>query len=281
MANIVIDQAEGLRRMLERPKPRIFTFLSVLPIAEKNSTLINLAGSLARSGSNVLLVDALDSGIASSALSRLSHPAPASLLDVATQRHALDDAVRMTPQGFNIARLSGPVASLGTHPLALRLSQIFNTLVDRVDLMLVNAELDEEDGLPLSTMEAGEIIIQVTGNSASIKAAYVLLKRLNEKLGRRPVSLLVTGSSDRDAQTVFANMSKAASRYLASQLRFLGSVPADIHLARAAVLGRSVGDAFPRTAAALAFNRLAEQFSAPFIAASAYDMDLGPVSIGV
>ena len=48
MANF--DQAEGLRRMLEGPKPRVLTFLSALRENEKSGMLINLGVSLARQG---------------------------------------------------------------------------------------------------------------------------------------------------------------------------------------------------------------------------------------
>ncbi len=38
------DQAEGLRRLLESPKPRVLTFLSALKEEEKSGMLIFLFG---------------------------------------------------------------------------------------------------------------------------------------------------------------------------------------------------------------------------------------------
>ncbi|HSY26137.1 MAG TPA: antiactivator of flagellar biosynthesis FleN protein, partial [Burkholderiaceae bacterium] len=48
MASFDFDQAEGLRRMLAGPKPRIFTFLSATPDDEKSAMLSNLGASLVR-----------------------------------------------------------------------------------------------------------------------------------------------------------------------------------------------------------------------------------------
>ena len=58
MANFDFDQAEGLRRMLAGPRPRIVTFLSAVPDDDKGAMLVNLGASLVGAGSDVLLVDA-------------------------------------------------------------------------------------------------------------------------------------------------------------------------------------------------------------------------------
>ena len=58
MANFDFDQAEGLRRMLAGPKPRIVTFLSACQQDDKGAMLVNLGASLARAGNDVLIVDA-------------------------------------------------------------------------------------------------------------------------------------------------------------------------------------------------------------------------------
>ena len=83
MANFDFDQAEGLRRMLAGPKPRIVTFLSATPQDDKGAMLVNLGASLARAGNDVLLVDACrdDYGVAQ----RLGVDKGAGLLQVARQ----------------------------------------------------------------------------------------------------------------------------------------------------------------------------------------------------
>ncbi len=104
MANFHNDQAEGLRRMLAGPRPRIFTFLSALPDEEKNAMLMNLGASLARAGSDVLLLDAR--AAAGSVAARLDAPRRASLLDVARQEGRAAELVQSMPQGFGVVRLA-------------------------------------------------------------------------------------------------------------------------------------------------------------------------------
>jgi flagellar biosynthesis protein FlhG len=71
----------------------------------------------------------------------------------------------------------------------------------------------------------------------------------------------VSGAGEHEAALVFDNMAQAASRYLALDLRSVGSVPRDEHVPRAARLGRSVTEAFPLAGASVAFRRLAQRFS--------------------
>jgi len=60
LANFDFDQAEGLRRMLAGPKPRIVSFLSACPQDDKGAMLVNLGASLARAGNDVIIVDACE-----------------------------------------------------------------------------------------------------------------------------------------------------------------------------------------------------------------------------
>lgn len=247
--------------MLAGPKPRIYTFLSATPADEKSAMLLNLGASLARAGSNVLLVDACSAG--HGVASRLETSHRATLLDVARQERALDEVVQMLPQGFGIATLThGSIrAALEDANQARRLANAFGVLAAQSDILVVDGELDAEDALPIPALASGEIVVQVSTGALSIKSAYAIIKRLNAQLGRRPFNVLVTGASEREARVVYANMAQAASRYLAVQLHSLGSVPADEDMKRATRLGRAVVDAFPLAGASVAFRRLAGHFA--------------------
>src|SRR5450830_1480023 len=231
--------------MLERPTPRVFSFFSVLPDDEKGAMLINLAASLAANDCNALLVDAC-----------------------------------LTPSSV-LARLSRKNVSAATHPQAVRLAAIFDALTEESDITLVNGELGEGDVLPVPAMEMGEIVVHMSTSPSSIKAAYVLIKSLSDRLGRRPFNLLVSGGSEAEAQMVYANIAQAANRYLAAQLNFMGSIPADEHIRRASGQGRTVLEAFPLTGATIAFKRLASQFSLSNLTKGTYGMATDGASLGV
>jgi flagellar biosynthesis protein FlhG len=257
LANFDFDQAEGLRRMLAGPKPRIVTFLCATPEDDKGAMLVNLAASLSQAGNDVLVVDACqrDYGIAS----RLGVDRNPTLANVARQECGLNQVIRSVPQGFSVARLSrrGEWPTLAE---SRRLANTFEVLVKQTDIVMVDGELAEGEAFPVRAMESSEIVIQVGTSAESIKAGYALIKRLALHLGRRPFGLLVTGASEAAAKVVYDNMASAASKYLAVQLTSMGSVPADEYLHRAASLGRAVVDAFPLAGASVAFRRLAGRF---------------------
>lgn len=261
MANsFEVDQAEGLRRLLAGPRPRVFSFLSAASAEEKGAMLVNLGASLAQAGRDVLLVDACvaTEGISS----RLDAVRSATLLQVARQERALDEVIQPMPQGFGVVTLMrGPQRAAAQDALQMRrMANAFGVLAARSDIVLVDAELGSDDRFPIPTLANGEIVVQVANTAASIKSAYSIIKRLNGALGRRPFSILVSGASEHEAQVVYRNMALAANRYLAVKIQSLGSIPADDHLKRAMYLGRAVVDAFPRAGASVAFRRLAGRF---------------------
>ncbi|MES3025516.1 MAG: antiactivator of flagellar biosynthesis FleN protein [Pseudomonadota bacterium] len=260
MASFDFDQAEGLRRMLAGPRPRIVSFLSALERDDKGAMLVNLGASLARAGHEVLVLDACARGYG--VARRLGVEQGPTLLSAARQQCALDQVVRQVPQGFGVASLApaGAPARPGADD-ARHLAKAFDVLVRQSGIVLVDGEFGADDQFPLAVMDSAEIVVQVSPGAASITAAYALVKRLSQHLGRRPFGILVTGASETEAKVVYDNMSCAASRYLAVQLTSMGSVPADEYLHRAARLGRAVVDAFPLAGASVAFRRLAGRLS--------------------
>lgn len=268
MANFDFDQAEGLRRMLAGPKPRIVTFLSATPEDDKGAMLVNLGASLARAGNDVMIVDACEHeyGVAQ----RLGVDRGNSLLQVARQECALNQVIHQAPQGFQVAsmmreggKMRGRIGQEDTR----RLAKTFDVLVKQSGIVIVDGEFSSDDSFPLPIMDNSEIVVQVSASATSITSAYKLVKRLSQQLGRRPFGILVTGASEAEARVVYDNMATAATRYLAVPLSSMGSVPADEYLHRAARLGRAVVDAFPLAGASVAFRQLAGRFALPKVQA--------------
>lgn len=260
MANF--DQAEGLRRMLESPKPRVMTFISALREDEKSGMLVNLGVSLSRKGQNILMVDARSSQDSVGAW--LNANAQQTLLDVARQQRTMQEAIKPVSAGLSVTMLSKYLTHSSTLPAEnlRRLSRTFDLAVNHADLVIVDGDLDKHDAFPLATLDDGEVVVQVSANPANIKAAYGLIKRMNNRVGRRSYGILVSGANEKEARLIYANMAQAANRYLAAPLHFVGYVPEDEHMKKAARLGRSVIDAFPLSLASLAFARLSEQIIA-------------------
>ena len=257
MASFDFDQAEGLRRMLQGPRPRVLTFLSATPEDDKGAMLVNLGASLAQAGNDVLIVDACD--VEYGVARRLGLNRSASLLQVARQESALNQVIHQAPQGFSVV----PMGTPETADDIRRLGKTFDVLARQAAIVIVDGELGQNGEFPVPLMCSSEIVIQVSTGAASITNAYSLIKRLTQELGRRPFGILVTGATEAEAKVVYDNMSLAATRYLAVKLSFMGAVPADEYLHRAARLGRAVVDAFPLAGASVAFRQLAGRFALP------------------
>ncbi|MBY0574215.1 MAG: antiactivator of flagellar biosynthesis FleN protein [Undibacterium sp.] len=264
MANI--DQAEGLRRLLERPKLRVLTFLSNLPEADRNGMLINLSATLARQGKKTLMVDAKSTsdqdGIKQSSLGHwLNLKSDQTLLDVVRQQRTMDFVVKQVSPGLSVTKIAHTLPHAKALSIASyrELAKLFDLAASKSDVVVVDCELNGEDQFVLSSFDDSEIMIQVSNDPDTIKSAYGLIKRINHRMGRREFGIVVTGVKEEQAQLVFANLSKTAKRYLAVELNLVGVVPEDAYLRRATQLGRSVIDAFPLSKASQAFGRMADR----------------------
>ncbi|GAB3459675.1 MinD/ParA family protein [Massilia terrae] len=259
MASFDFDQAEGLRRMLAGPRPRIVTFLSATPEDDKGAMLVNLGASLAQAGNDVMIMDACEReyGVAQ----RLGFDRGPSLLQVARQESALNDIIRKAPQGFSVATLARDAKrKTAGQEEQRRLAKAFDVMAKQSGIVIVDGEFGD-DGFVLPALADSELVVQVSTSATSITNGYALIKRLAQQFGRRPFGILVTDASEAEARVVYANMSAAATRYLAVTLNSMGSVPADEYLQRAARLGRAVVDAFPLAGASVAFRQLAGRFA--------------------
>ena len=250
--------------MLFGAKPRFVTFLSALTGDEKNATLVNLSAGLARLGNDVVLLDARTNG--SSVARWLEKHIDTTLLDVAQQKRTIQQATFSVQQGFKLASLSRcqnlSSTFQATYTTLTKLNKVVEKLGHSVDIVLVDGELSDVDQLATAVLEEGEIVIQLTNQSDSIKNAYSLIKRAHNKYGRREYGLLVTGVNEFEARRVYEAMAKAAGNFLSVPINLVGYVPQDDYLRMATRAGRSVIDAFPAAGASMAFSRLAQQLTA-------------------
>ncbi len=260
MDNFRVDQAEGLRRLLGGHQQRIYTFSSTLPSEQKNQVLFNLAASLSRSGSSVMLLDATCSR------DGVSHYHPkeyacATLADVVRNERTIEDVYYHVPQGFDLVCMANHAGEIKNASFLSWLDASFESAAEEADVVLIDSRLGQRNNFPLSAMESSSQILLVEDTEKSIKSAYVLIKRMTSHFGRISFGVLVSGNGESRSQTVFQNMAQTASQYLGVQLYFMGYVPKDEHMDKAASLGRSVVDAFPMALSSFAFRKIANTFS--------------------
>ena len=261
MASLRSDQAEGLRRLLERSALRVLSIGAAAGGA--SGAVLNLAAALAESGSEVLILDAQPAGRGVAAALGLNPRFD--LEDVIARRRDLDEVITRAPGGVLIlplARGVGPIARLPAREQQ-RLIERCGRLGYPVDTLLIDAGAGGALTPLWPDRAARETIVLAGASAAAITSAYALIKQLANEHARREFHLLVGEvANETEARTIFANMAGAARRYLQVRLDFMGHVPADEKLRQAARLRLPVVTAFPRSAAATGFRRLARAIDA-------------------
>lgn len=256
MHNFHHDQAAGLRQIMTADSPRVMTVLSATTEPHPSRFVSNLASAIHMQDSDTLVLQA-----ARNQLSHYGIKALPTLNDVAHKGIAIEQAVKPAQLGFFVAKLQqrkNAKTQLAQSQDAA-LNQTFNTVTELFEVVLVDAVLNDNHQLPLETLHANNIMIQLTCDAESIKQAYSMIKRVVSSQGRRSFGIAMWHATDEQAAITFRNLSQVAREYLQVNLEFFGAIPVDNKLNRAHELGRAVVDAFPTSAAALAFKTLAQR----------------------
>lgn len=259
MADFKNDQAAGLRRIMAAPKPRVVSIISASTTQDQSRMMINLAVSIRNQGNEVLIVHASHA----SREANYDIAETPTLLDVSTKSASLEDAIKNTNHDLATAKLlqKNQVKVALDSDASAQLNLVFDELSNQYEIVLVDATLNNEDLLPLKTLNESEILIQLTRDPESIKDAYTLIKQICAQLGRRAFGIIVDNATETQAQVVFKNISQVARRFMQIELEYFGAIPTDDHLNRAAKLGRTVIDAFPLTPASSAFKLIAQRLN--------------------
>lgn len=257
MDKFVIDQAEGLRRLLAREGSRVIAVTGGPGAPGRTTVAINLAAALTAQGKDVLVIDECLGPRSVSALLGGVRGA-ADFAAVMRGERALDEAVGRHALGFGV--LTAPREPLAQYTHAQFNAQVGKVLAGPADFVLIDAQLDAEGALSPLAMHAHDALIVMRVTAQAITDAYACMKRLHfaHAIGQfRVLANHVVSAAD--AQAVLDNLAGVASRYLTVSLESAGSVAADPHMPRALQLSRCIVDAFPSTAAARDFRHLAAE----------------------
>ena len=255
MLNIQQDQAAGLRRIMAAPAPRIISIISAASTHDKSRLMTNLAASISDQGNKTLVIHASKE----SSETFYGINALPTLVETAHKKIPLTKAIHLSQHGFSIAKMmqKSQLDQMLNHKMSEYLTGLFNMLANQYEILLVDASLNKAHLLPISLLNDGEIIIQLTREPESIKDAYAMIKNIYSQIGRRHFGIMVDNATEQQAKVVFNNISSVAKRYMRVDLEFFGAIPKDDHLSKASQLGRSVVEAFPLATASSAFKKMA------------------------
>lgn len=253
MDKLVSDQAEGLRRLLARSGSRVIAVTGGSLGAGCTATVMNLAVALAQQGKDVLVIDECVGDKSVSAMLGSVRGA-GNFAAVMRGEMTLDEAALRHALGFSV------LAASRAHREGYSAAQFSVVLRGSADIVLIDAQLDQQGHLSALAMQAHDVMIVTRMAAQAITDAYACMKRLHYAHAIAQFRVLVNHvQSVEDAHTAFANLAGVAGRYLAVALEDAGCIAADARMARAEELSRCVVDAFPSTPAARDFRHLAAE----------------------
>jgi flagellar biosynthesis protein FlhG len=250
---LVSDQAEGLRRLLARSGSRVIAVTGGSLGAGCTATVMNLAVALAQQGKDVLVIDEC---VGDKSVSTMlgSVRGAGNFAAVMRGEMTLDEAALRHALGFSV------LAASRAHREGYSAAQFSVVLRGSADIVLIDAQLDQQGHLSALAMQAHDVMIVTRMAAQAITDAYACMKRLHYAHAIAQFRVLVNHvQSVEDARTAFANLAGVAGRYLAVALEDAGCIAADARMARAEELSRCVVDAFPSTPAARDFRHLAAE----------------------
>ncbi|WP_396329590.1 MinD/ParA family protein [Burkholderia anthina] len=234
----IIDQAEGLRRLLAGRASRIVAVTGGPAGVGCTATVLNLAAALAALGKDVLVVD--ERADVHSAAATL---AGASLRDGERTRVAA---------GFSLC-VAGQLARDGYSD-----AQLSDFIDGQTDIVLIDARLGADGALSALAREAHDVLIVTRVAAQAITEAYACMKRLHFTHALAQFRVLTNHVGNHtDAKTAFDNLAGVASRYLTVSIANAGCVSADPLVERARELRHTAVDAFPSSAAARDYRQIA------------------------
>jgi flagellar biosynthesis protein FlhG len=228
----------------------------------KTNISINLATSFSRLNKRVILLDA-DFGLANVDVV-LGLTPENNLLHVLENKCSLQDILLDGPENIKIVPASSGIkrmANLNSLEQSGLISA-FSEIGDQVDVMIIDTAAGISDSVVHFARAAGEVVVVVCDEPASIADAYALIKVLSRDYAVNKVSVISNQvESKAHGEMLFNQMLKVINKYLDVSVSYLGAVPEDVYLKKAVKRQLAVTSAYPRSRASEAFREIAKKMN--------------------
>lgn len=224
----------------------------------KTNVSANLALALIATGQRVILLDTV---FGLSGVDSLLNLKPTfDLSHVIRGECALEDALLEGPNGLMVLPSGYSVIEM------TRLSQIehanliglFSELAVDADTLVIDIATGLSDSVLFYTGAAREVMVVVCDEPTSVRDALSTIRLLNETCRIRRFRIVANRTeSAGHGLDLYAALTRYADRHLDVLLDFCGSIPYDSQLKAAVAQQQAVVNAYPRSSAALAFQKLA------------------------
>jgi flagellar biosynthesis protein FlhG len=228
----------------------------------KTNISINLATSFSRLNKRVMLLDA-DFGLANVDVV-LGLTPEKNLLHVIENKSSLKDVLLDGPENIKIVPASSGVkrmANLNSLEQSGLISA-FSEMGDQIDVMIIDTAAGISDSVVHFARAAGEVVVVVCDEPASIADAYALIKVLSRDYAVNKVSVISNQvESKAHGEMLFNQILKVINKYLDVSVSYLGAVPEDAYLKKAVKRQLAVTCAYPRSRSSEAFKEIAKKMN--------------------
>lgn len=225
----------------------------------KTNVAINLSMGLADLGRRVVLFDA-DLALANID-TLLGLTAEFNVSDVISGKCTLDEVIMPGPGGIRIV----PSASGERYMAQLSSSQhaglinVFSEIGDSLDVLVIDTGPGIGDAVLSFVSAAREVIVVVCDEPTSVNDAYMLIKLLSENHGISRFHVLANMTRmPLEGGALFKKLIKLTDNFLCVVLNYLGEVPFDESVRKAALKYRAVYNAYPKSKCARAYRDIAK-----------------------
>jgi flagellar biosynthesis protein FlhG len=258
MREVLKDQAAGLRQLHAPRSAKVIAVTGGKGGVGKTLTAVNLGAALALAGKRTMLLDA-DFGLANVDV-LLGLKARLNLEHVVSGQCALEDVVLTSSSGLRVVPASS--GSFGMAALSRQqhagLIGAFSHLLEPLDVLLVDTAAGLGDGVVTFSEAAQRVVVLVCDEPASLTDAYGLIKVLaRRQSGARFEIVANMVESAAEGRELYDKLTRVCERFLGLTPAYFGYVPHDDYLRQAIRRQTTVVEAFPQSASARAFQRLA------------------------
>lgn len=282
------DQAHGLRvlaaqrRGQEAPRKlgigtRVIAVTSGKGGVGKTNVTVNLASLFARWGKRVMILDC-DLGTANVDVMLGMHPRY-SLQHVLSRQKRLEEVIVTAPNGVQVIPGGSGLQDLANLSDSRReeLLATLGSLDGMTDVLLLDTGAGIASNVLQFVRAAGEAVIVTTPEPPAVTDAYALIKVASLQNQQGPLAGQVAPAAEAPLQLRLVinqvhtelegretadNIAAVAKRFLNVDVQPFGFIPADPNLRQAVRRQTPVVEAFPRTPAAAALERIGRQLLA-------------------
>ena len=251
---------ESKKRKSRESYTRVIAVTSGKGGVGKSNIVANLGFVLSRLGKKVLILDA-DLGLGN--LDVLLGLAPKyNLSHAISGTKTIPEIVVEGPGKIKILPASSGIQELSdlTDEQKSRMLTALDSLIDSVDIFLIDTGAGISSNVMHFNSSAQEIVVVVSPEPTSITDAYALMKVLSLDYSRKKFKLVVNmAKSSKEAMDVHRQLEMVADRFLDIEIEYMGHVLIDENVKRGVRLQKVVSEINPDTKASRCFASLAKK----------------------